>query len=554
MSWTRRATTLVAGLLAGLVAASAMLLVMAAGRTWLGVSPLPESIPDRIAPTLTISEFFELFGRYGGYNGLKKFGITSGIQGIVGVGALVGVIYPLIVESRRSRSWGSWRWDVSRLGMLAIGGLTLVMWVGTLIFLSPVLHTNFRGLPPTQARLVNIVGLLVTYAVFSLTLILVYRFIAPRAVEQTNHESVSPAAGPATGVQSPAYVPVGQPGTRRAIMSIGLGALLALPTYGLVRRLYDRATFAYDGTVYNGPGVEPLVPTEKFYSVTKNVVDPNVARSVWGLEISGLVDRKQTWSFDELSALPAIEQETTLMCISNRIGSGLASNAVWTGVPLADLLNASGVREGAVEVMLYGADGFTDTFSIEKALDPTTLVVYQMNGEPLPQRHGYPVRIIVPGLFGEKNVKWVTSVEVLDHDGKGFYEQQGWGPNFVVPTRSDFFAPRWRRSSGKDSFSDPMRVNQVVTLRGRAFAGDRGISQVEVSVDGGETWDAATIDYPGTRLTWIFWSYEWTPAAPGDYVLVCRSTDMEGGVQTSEVRGTAPQGATGLHKVNAHVE
>ena len=338
------------------------------------------------------------------------------------------------------------------------------------------------------------------------------------------------------------------------MLSIGLGALLALPTYALVRRLYDRATFAYDGTVYNGPGVEPLVPTEKFYSVTKNVVDPNVTTSVWGLEISGLVDRKLTWDFDELAALPAIEQETTLMCISNRIGSGLASNAIWTGVPLADLLNASGVREGAVEVMLYGADGFTDTFSIEKALDPTTLVVYQMNGEPLPQRHGYPVRIIVPGLFGEKNVKWVTGIEVLDHDGKGFYEQQGWGPNFVVPTRSDFFAPRWRRSSGKDSFSNPMPVNQAVSCGDgplpviAASARWRSVSMAE------RTWNTATIDYPGTQLTWVFWSHEWTPATPGDYLLVCRSTDMEGGLQTSEVRGTAPQGATGLHKVNAHVE
>src|SRR4051812_22474179 len=129
MSWTRRLTTLIAGLLAGLVAAAVMLLVMAAGRTWLGVSPLPESIPHRIAPTLTISEFFELFGRYGGYNGLKKFGIPYGIQGIDGVGVLVGLIYPLIVESRRSPAWRRWHWGVSRLGVLVVGGLTLLIWV-----------------------------------------------------------------------------------------------------------------------------------------------------------------------------------------------------------------------------------------------------------------------------------------------------------------------------------------------------------------------------------------------------------------------------------------
>ncbi len=558
MSWRRRATTLAAGILSGLVAAAFMLLVMAAGRTWLGISPLPESIPDRIAPTLSIREFFDLFAKYGGYNGLKKFGIRSGIQGIIGTGAVVGLLYPIIVESRWSRSWGTWRFGLSRMGVLFIAMLTLVMWIGTVVFLWIVLHTNFRGLPPSQARTVNIVAILLTYAAFGITLIASYRFIARRTpavrtddVTETGADVPEPAEL-SSAVDLP--VPVGTPSTRRAVLALGAGAAFAWPTYTLVRRLYDRATFSYDGTVYNGPGVQPVVPNDKFYSVTKNVVDPNVSTSVWGLELFGLVDRTRIYDFDAISAMPPVVQETTLMCISNRIGAGLASNAVWTGVPMAELLNASGVQEGAVEVMVYGSDGYTDTFSIEKALDPTTMVVYLMNGEPLPPRHGYPVRVIVPGLYGEKNVKWVTGIEVLDHDGKGFYEQQGWGPNFVVPTRSDFFAPKWTRRQGKDSFDQPMRANQAVELRGRGFAGDRGVRSVEISLDGGESWNPTTIDYPGTRLTWVFWSYVWTPTAPGDYLLTVRATDQNGGQQTSEVRGTAPQGATGLHKVTAHVE
>ncbi|MGH2551644.1 MAG: molybdopterin-dependent oxidoreductase [Thermomicrobiales bacterium] len=558
MSWSRRAATLAAGVLSGLVAAIVMMLIMVAGRYWLGISPLPESIPDRIAPTLSIKEFFDLFGKYGGYNGLKKFGIKSGIEGIVAAGVIVGLIYSVIVESRRSRSWGTWRFGLSKLALVVVGVLILLMWIGTVIFLKPVLHTNYRGLPPSRARILNIVGLLVTYSSFAVALISSYRLTTKRDPEPRTVPIVEPETGmlmpSISGAAAEMPVPVGQPSTRRALLAAGAGALIAAPTYKLIDTLYNRAAFDYDGTVYSGPGVQPLVPNDKFYTVTKNVVDPNVKRSIWGLEISGLVDHGRTYDFDDISAMTPVEQETTLMCISNAVGAGLSSNAVWTGVPMRDLLNASGVGEGAVEVKLYGADGYTDTFSIEKALDPTTMIVYLMNGEPLPQRHGFPARVIVPGLYGEKNVKWVTGIEVLDHDGKGFYETQGWGPNFVIPTRSDIFSPKRTRRNGQDSFDKSFSVNQTVELRGRAFAGDRGVKLVEISLDNGATWQPTTIDYPGTRLTWVFWSYRWTPRTAGDYVLICRATDQNGDLQSSEVRGTAPQGATGLHKVKAHVQ
>lgn len=560
MSWSRRAATLAAGLLSGLVAAVFMMLIMAAGRFWLGISPLPESVPDRIAPTLSIKEFFDLFGKYGGYNGLKKFGVKTGIEAILGAGVVVGLLYSILVESRRSREWGTWRFGLSRLGVIAIAALVAVMWIGTVIFLRPVLQTNFRGLPPSQARVVTVFGLLLTYISFAVALIASYRFITrrefhafPRPVaERTDEDGFAVPAISGAAVDAP--VAVGRPSTRRAVLAAGAGAIFAAPTYKLIDTLYDRAVFPYDGTIYNGPGVQPLVPNEKFYTVTKNVVDPNVKKSVWALEISGLVDHGRSYDFDDLAAMTPVDQESTLMCISNAIGAGLASNAVWTGVPMRDLLNASGVGEGAVEVKLYGADGYTDTFSIEKALDPTTLVVYKMNGEELPERHGYPVRIIVPGLYGEKNVKWVTGIEVLDHDGKGFYEQQGWGPNFVIPTRSDFFSPKWTRRRGKDSFDKPFGVNQTAELRGRAFAGDRGIQLVEVSLDDGQTWEPATIDYAGTRLTWVFWSYRWTPRTSGEYMLTVRATDGNGDLQTTDVRGTSPQGATGRQHVKAIVQ
>jgi DMSO/TMAO reductase YedYZ molybdopterin-dependent catalytic subunit len=535
MTVTRWLKVIGAGLLAGLVGTLLMTLLMVVGRTWLGISPPPEALPDRFAPTLDISTFFSLFGRFGGYAGLKKFGVRSGIQGLFAMGAIVGIVYAVIVESGRSRSTGRWRNGFSRRGLLFILGAAIVIWLGTLAIQWPVLGANFRGLPPTTARIVSALGLLVAYGGYAAGLVGTYRFIMERR---------------STGERP---VPVGEPVGRRAVVAGVVGALLALPSFALIRRLYDQATFGYDGLTYSGPTIQKIAPNDKFYAVTKNVVDPNVTKAFWRLQIDGLVAKPKTYAFDDLSALPAKNQETTLMCISNQIGSGLFSNAVWHGVPLRDLLNASQPSDAAVEVKLYAADGYTDTFTFEKAMDPTTMVVYQMNGEALPQRHGYPVRVIVPGMFGEKNVKWVTRIEVIDHDGKGFYEQQGWGPNFAVPTRSDIFSPQWRRSGGKDSFAQPFPLNQPATIRGRAFAGDRGVSKIEFSADDGKTWQPVRIDYPGSRLTWVFWSFDWRPTKAGEYRLLSRATDGAGKPQSSDKHGIVPQGASGYHRVVARV-
>jgi DMSO/TMAO reductase YedYZ molybdopterin-dependent catalytic subunit len=168
-----------------------------------------------------------------------------------------------------------------------------------------------------------------------------------------------------------------------------------------------------------------------------------------------------------------------------------------------------------------------------------------MNGEPLPQRHGFPARILVPGLFGEKNVKWVTTVELVASNAKGFYEQQGWGPEFVVPTQSRFTEP---------DLAQPLALGTVAVLRGTAFAGDRGVAGVEVSVDDGRTWEAAELEYSRSPLAWVLWRYDWRPERPGDIPLLVRATDEKGDVQIAEVRDVAPQGATGLHRVMARVQ
>jgi DMSO/TMAO reductase YedYZ molybdopterin-dependent catalytic subunit len=315
----------------------------------------------------------------------------------------------------------------------------------------------------------------------------------------------------------------------------------------LAHKLYRAATFSYDGTQYRGSIVQPITPNDLFYCVTKNVVDPKVNIDVWHLEIGGLVQNATTWRFQDLLGFKPTTQETTLMCISNGLDAGLISNAVWKGLPLRDLLDQAGVLSGAARVRLQGVDNYTDTIPLEKAMQSTTLLAYEMNGEPLSDRHGYPLRVIVPGYFGEKNVKWVTRIEVTDANAKGFYEAQGWGPDFIVPTRSRIDVPDdWM-------FVSLGKLTAPIEVKGIAFGGDRGITRVELSFDDGQTWSDAEIYYAGGNLAWSLWKAHWTPAAAGDYGLLVRATDGEGDVQEWEEDRGPFSGTSGLHRINVRV-
>ncbi len=519
----RRSKNIVAGLLSGLVAALLLTLCLLLLRNLFGVPTPSELVGDRLAAALSVETFIKLLTQAGGYNHLKQIGFGSVVAGQLVVGALGGLLYALIVARGRLRQpTRTLPFGTNRSGLLFISSFVVGLWLASLVLLWPVLGTSYHGRPPGQATSNTVLALLFAYAVCGLALIVCYGLITNRAPEKA------------------AAAPVG----RRAVLVSGVGVVIAVAAGALMRRLYGLATFSYDGTQYKGTDVQYVTPVDRFYVVTKNVIDPQADRDIWRLEIAGMVDRPRSYTFAELAALPAVTQATTLMCISNEVGGGLMSNAVWKGVTLRSLLEAAGPQTGVKEILLHGVDNYSDTFAIEKALDPTTLVVYEMNGQPLTHRHGYPVRVIVPGLFGEKNVKWITRIELVAEDAKGFYEQQGWGPNFVVPTHARFDAP---------DFGQPSAVGASVALKGVAFAGSRGVSKVEVSLDDGKTWQAAQIDTPGTKLTWALWHYDWRPDKPGEYKLVVRATDGDGAPQTAAERGTVPQGATGYHKVTARI-
>ncbi len=515
-----KSKALSAGLLAGLVAGIAMTVVMLLLACFGIATPLA-IIGDRLSVFISPGPFLAIMGRVGGYNHLKQLGVSSTMAGQLLVGAIAGAIYGLLCRKEPGRP--SARLTMSILVLLPIVAVAIVLW--------PVLGTNYRGLPIAAARLITLLGFALSVLVFERTLVLAFQFLTGARSTSESADEFTPAIG------------------RRALILSGLGLVIAGGGVAVLRKLYRAATFSYDGTQYKGRVVQPITPNDLFYCVTKNVIDPKVDVDLWHLEVNGLVQNPATYRFEDIKAFTAVEQETTLMCISNGLDAGLISNAVWKGVPMHDLLDQAGPLSNAAKVRLHGVDNYTDTFSLETALDPNTLLAYEMNGVPLPHRHGYPLRVIVPGYFGEKHVKWLTRIEVTTAAAKGFYEAQGWGPDFMTPTRSRIDVPDHESRLSLGKLTGPIEV------KGIAFGGDRGISRVELSFDDGENWDDADIYYAGGDLAWSLWSAHdgWMPDEPGDYTLVVRATDGEGDVQEWEQDRGPFSGATGFHKIVVHV-
>src|SRR6266567_2235422 len=512
-----RSKAVFAGLLAGLVAGIAMTAAMLLLASFGIATPLA-IIGDRLSVFISPGPFLSIMGRVGGYNHLKQLGVGSTMTGQLLVGALGGAIFGLFM-----------RRNPARLAAFAtISIFVLLPLIAAAIVLWPVLGTSYLGLPIDVARLVTLVGFTLCVFVFERTLVAGFHFLA-RAKPKSEDREFSPAIG------------------RRALILGGLGVAVAGGGAGLIRKLYRSATFSYDGTQYKGRVVQAITPNDLFYCVTKNVVDPRVNLDLWHLEVNGLVQNPATYRFQDLKGFTAVEQETTLMCISNGLDAGLMSNAVWKGLAMRDLLDPAAPLSNAARVRLHGVDNYTDTFPLDKALDPTTLVAYEMNGVPLPHRHGYPVRVVVPGYFGEKHVEWLTRIEVTDANAKGFYETQGWGPDFIAPTRSRIDVP------DHESRFSIRELRPSVKLKGMAYGADRGISRVEVSLDDGKTWRDAEIYYTGGDLAWSLWRTDWMPEQPGDYRLAVRATDGEGDVQEWEPDRSPFSGPTGFHKIVVHV-
>jgi DMSO/TMAO reductase YedYZ molybdopterin-dependent catalytic subunit len=271
-----------------------------------------------------------------------------------------------------------------------------------------------------------------------------------------------------------------------------------------------------------------------FYHVSKNIVDPVVDPSGWTLTIGGMVDREQTYTLDQLNALATTKKITTLGCISNTLNGDLIGTAEWQGVPLVQLLATAGVQPGVVDLKFHCADDYEDSIPLDRAFDPDTMVVVGMNGAPLTDDHGAPARLIVPGIYGMKNVKWVERIDLVDEDFQGYWQTRGWSDPapFQIWGRIDY-------PDGDDLEPGP------AVAAGMASAGDRGISRVEISLDDGETWADAILE-PSINppFTWVRWAFPFE-AVSGKYRMKMRATDGEGTLASEDERDPLPDGATG---------
>jgi len=196
-------------------------------------------------------------------------------------------------------------------------------------------------------------------------------------------------------------------------------------------------------------------------------------------------------------------------------------------------------------VVFRAADGYSDSLHIERAMMDDVLVAHTMNGVPLPLGHGFPARIIVPGLYGMKHVQWLTSLELVSSDYHGYYQQKGWSDKATVKTMSCVTDPQT---------GDGLQPQQAVMVKGFAFAGDRGIRQVDISTNGGQLWEPATLALPLSPYSWVFWTYQWVPQRLGDHRLIARATDGTGQVQSSIEQDPFPDGASGFQEVIVSVE
>jgi DMSO/TMAO reductase YedYZ molybdopterin-dependent catalytic subunit len=287
------------------------------------------------------------------------------------------------------------------------------------------------------------------------------------------------------------------------------------------------------------PGLTPIVmPNGRFYRIDTALIVPDVDTATWSLRIHGLVDRETTLTYEELVGLPLFEQYVTISCVSNEVGGNLVGNAKWTGVRLREVLDLAGVQTPATQLVGRSVDGFTAGMPTAWVMDPSRepMVAVKMNDEPLPRSHGFPARLIVPGLYGYVSAtKWLSELELTTLDAfNGYWVPLGWAKEAPILTQSRIDTPTGDVAVGP------------VPVAGIAWAPDRGVSRVEVGIDG--SWRDAELSAPISDATWVQWVYRWD-ATPGDHTISVRATDGRGIVQEEQPSRPAPDGARGWQAI-----
>ncbi len=512
------------GVLAGFIATFVMTVVMFVGRFKLGTPLIPELIAQKLFATVSPELFNFFFGIFGEY---AKYTAFAGAMALhLGIGTVFGAVFIYF-------------WKITKLKNLMVSAIlySISLWLVFSAAALPLLGFGFFGKHLTGEPVIGDMALLIFYLLYGLILYLfslrLKSRVRKRGVNRNEIEDIE---------------------KRKFGEKLSL-TFFALSLSGLILKKSTKPvraeTSISEGDIFSKiKGLPPEVtPNEDFYVVSKNIFDPTVSVKNWALRVEGLVEKPLKFSYEDLKKLPTVEQYTTLICISNPVGGEFISNALWKGVALKTILEIAKPKNGTVDVVLYAFEDYSDSIPLEKALKEGTTLAYEINGKPLPDKHGFPVRLLVPGIYGEKNVKWITKIELVNYDYKGFWQKRGWSDTAVIKTMSRIDVPKNGSTIRKEDRY----------IGGIAFAGEREINNVEVSLDEGKSWRAAQLKKPFSEpYTWTFWALEWEPTKEfpkgGEVNIIARATDGEGNLQTYEIEPPAPEGSSGYHVIKAKLK
>ena len=536
-------TGFAAALAAGAVATGVMIFLSVSSG---GVS-LPEVFGSSLTALIPPSLFNYLHQAIGA--DAKRYLFYGIIVGQCLVFALSGAIYNqrLNIQNRRLQ-WND--------GLL----LALILWFLVGIIFLPLNGAGIFGADLSTGFVAGLISLTVVGLVFGLLFVLFQRWIAA----QLSRQAVMKSDDSSLDRDVDSYEAISRRNLLRngvivaGIVLLGVGAWRFI-TEGVSTSRVSVASLLQH---YKSKIVPPPTPNygeirpvqflspeitlnDQFYIVSKNLTaDPTVDGNSWRLTVDGQVDNPFTLTYQELLGQPMKQQYESLMCISNEVGGQYMSNALWEGIPLMDLLQRAGVKAGATKIVLHAYDEYTDSIHLTKALEPTTLLAVRMNSTTLPQEHGFPARMLVPGIYGMKHCKWVTRIEVVNYDFQGYWQQRGWSDPAPVRLTARIDTPL---------DGSTVTANRTTYIAGVAFSGNKGISEIDVSTDSAQSWQRATLKQPLSGLTWVLWELAWQPPQAGTYIMTARAIDLEGNVQNPTEEPPLPNGSSGYHSITLNV-
>ena len=299
---------------------------------------------------------------------------------------------------------------------------------------------------------------------------------------------------------------------------------------------------------FKGFTAKEITPNSEFYITTYSDNVPAIDPDAFRLKVEGLVGKPYTLTLKELEEMKDKTEFVTLECIGNPVGGDAISNALWDGVTLRKVIERAAPRAGIVKTAFFAEDGYSDSIPYPLSLSDDVFLAFKMNGEPLPGQHGYPLRVIVPGIYGMKNVKWLSKIELVNYNFKGYWEKREWSDEAVISVMSEVLMPMDGKTVPTGNY----------VIGGIAFGGRYGISRVQVSTDRKKTWHDAELKPPLSKWSWVLWRYDWRPSGEGEYEITVRAVDRSGKLQESgsllgKLFRSFPDGAKGLHSVNVNV-